>query len=141
MLLLIAGLNGLGQGGLLLWMGLYLQETQGMGSVGVGFHIALLTGLGIIAGPFVGSFSDRVGRKPVITGALAVKAVIAVCLALIASGWVFSAFVGLMGIVMFGVNPLIQAAALDVADGQDLDSSMICCGAATPSSSVSPRCS
>jgi MFS family permease len=125
MLLLITGLNGLGQGGLILWLGLYLQETQGMGSVGIGFHVALLTGVGIVAGPIIGGLSDRVGRKPVITGVLVAKSLVAVLLALVAGGWVFSALVALMGSVMFGVNALIQAAALDVADGLNLEGSTI----------------
>lgn len=125
MLLLVSGLSGLGQGGLLLFLGLYLAETQGMGSVGIGLHIALLTGLGVVAGPFFGSLSDRTGRKPVIVGVLAGKAAIATLMALTAEGLAFTVLVGLMGTVMFGVNSLIQAGALDIADGRDLEGSMI----------------
>lgn len=125
MLLLVAGLNGLGQGGLLLWLGLYLRETQDMGSVGIGVHIALLTAAGIVAGPVIGLTSDRVGRKPVIVGVLAVKAAVAALLALTGSGLLFSALVATIGAVMFGVNSLVQAAALDLADGRGLEGSMI----------------
>jgi MFS family permease len=125
MLLLVAGLNGLGQGGLLLWLGLYLRETQDMGSVGIGVHIALLTGAGIVAGPMIGLASDRVGRKPVIIGVLTAKAGIATLLALTGSGLLFSSLVAMIGAVMFGVNSLIQAAALDLADGRRLEGSMI----------------
>lgn len=125
MLLLIAGLSGLGQGGLLMWMGLYLSQTQGMGSVGIGLHIALLTGVGIVTGPLVGWLSDRAGRRPVIISVLAAKTVFATMLALTGSGLLFTLSVALMGAVMFGVNSLIQAAALDVADGQRMEGSMI----------------
>lgn len=125
MLLVVAGLNGLGQGGLLLWLGLYLRETQQMGSVGVGVHVALLTGFGIVAGPMIGFASDRMGRKPVIVGVLAAKSGIAVLMALTGSGLLFSALVAAMGAVMFGVNSLVQAAALDVADGRRLEGTMI----------------
>lgn len=125
MLLLISGLSGLGQGGLLMWMGLYLSQTQGMGSVGIGAHIALLTGVGIVTGPMVGLLSDRIGRRPVIIGVLIAKTVFATMLALTGSGVWFTVSVGLMGAVMFGVNSLIQAAALDVADGQQMEGSMI----------------
>ena len=125
MLLLISGLSGLGQGGLLMWMGLYLSQTQGMGSVGIGLHIALLTGIGIVTGPMVGLLSDRVGRRPVIISVLAAKTVFATMLALTGSGLLFTLSVALMGAVMFGVNSLIQAAALDVAEGQRMEGSMI----------------
>lgn len=125
MLLLVAGLNGLGQGGLLLWLGLYLRDTQGMSSVGIGFHVALLTAVGIVAGPFIGGLSDRIGRKAIIVAILAVKSTLSVLLALVGSGLMFTVLVASMGGVMFGVNALIQAAALDLADGKQLEGSMV----------------
>lgn len=125
MLLVVAGLNGLGQGGLLLWLGLYLRETQNMGSLGIGVHIALLTGAGIVAGPVIGLVSDRAGRKPVIIAVLTTKAVVAALLALTGAGLLFSALVAIIGAVMFGVNSLVQAAALDLADGQRLEGTMV----------------
>lgn len=124
-LLLVSGLSGLGQGGLLVWMGLYLAETQGMGSVGIGVHIALLTGIGVLSGPVYGMLSDRAGRKPVILGVLATKALIASLMALTGGGWLFTVLVASMGAVMFGVNSLVQAGALDIAEGQGLEGSMI----------------
>jgi MFS family permease len=124
-LLLVAGLSGLGQGGLLVWLGLYLAETQGMGSVGIGVHIALLTGIGVVTGPLYGSLSDRAGRKPVIVGVLATKATIAALMALAAGGVLFSVLVACMGAVMFGVNSLVQAGALDIAEGHGLEGSTI----------------
>jgi MFS transporter, FSR family, fosmidomycin resistance protein len=125
MLLAVAGLSGLGQGGLLLWLGLYLQETQGMGSVGIGAHIALLTGFGVVMGPLFGLLSDRVGRKPVIIGVLAAKTAIATLMALAGGGIALTVLVALMGTVMFGVNSLVQAGALDVAEGRGLEASTI----------------
>lgn len=125
MLLLIAAFSGLGQGGVIMWLSLYLSETQAMGSVGIGVHIALLTGLGIVTGPIVGGLSDRIGRKPVITGVLACKALFATMMAITASGIWFSVSVALLGAVMFGASSLIQASALDMAHGKQLEGSMI----------------
>ena len=125
LLLLVGGVNGLAQGGLLLWLGLYLSETQDMGSVGVGIHVALLTGLGIVAGPVFGHISDRVGRKPVIVGVIAAKAGIAVLLAMVGGGLLFSVLIAALGTVLFSVNSLVQASALDFADGQQLEGSMV----------------
>ncbi|MEX2598959.1 MAG: MFS transporter [Dehalococcoidia bacterium] len=125
LLLLVSGLAGLGQGGLLLWLPTYLQETQGMGSGGQGIHLALLTGLGIATGPFIGGLSDRIGRKPVIIGVLATKAFIATLMALAGGGILLTIAVAMMGLVMFGVNSLVQAGALDIAEGRKLEGSMI----------------
>lgn len=118
MLLLAAGLNGGAKAGCCCGSGVYLRETQGMGSAGIGMHVALLTGFGIVAGPLIGRLSDRMGRKPVIVGVLARKAVLATGMALTGEGLALTVLVALMGTVMSGANSLIQAGALDLADGR-----------------------
>lgn len=125
MLLLVAGVSGIGQGGLMMWLGLYLRETQGMGSVGIGIHVGMLTGVGIVTGPLLGRLSDRIGRKPVIVGVISAKTVLAALMAITGSGLIFSALVGLIGAVLFATNGLVQAAALDLADREGLEGSMI----------------
>lgn len=125
MLLVVSGISGIGQGGLTMWLGLYLRETQAMGSVGIGIHVALLTGVGIVTGPLLGQLSDSIGRKPVIVGVLATKTILAALLAITGSGLVFSALVALLGSVLFATNGLVQAAALDLADRTGLEGSMI----------------
>jgi MFS family permease len=125
LLLIVAGVSGIGQGGMMMWMGLYLRETQGMGSVGIGIHVAMLTGVGIVTGPLLGRLSDSLGRKPVIVGVIAAKAVLAVLMAITGSGLAFSVLVALIGSVLFATNGLIQAAALDLADSEGLEGSMI----------------
>ena len=125
MLLVVTAFSGLGQGGVVMWLGLYLSETQEMGSVGIGIHVAFLTGFGIVAGPVIGALSDRIGRKPVIVGVMLGKATFAAAMAITGSGILFSLSVALLGAVMFGVNALIQAGALDLAHGRQLEGSMI----------------
>ena len=124
-LLLVAGLSGLGQGGLILWIPLYLQETQGMGTVGIGAHVALLTAAGIATGPILGLVSDRMGRIPIILIVLGAKAVLAALMAAFGSGILLTVLIAGMGAFMFGINPLIQAWALDIADGRRLEGTML----------------
>lgn len=125
LLLVVSGVSGIGQGGLMMWLGLYLRETQGMGSVGIGLHVGMLTGIGIVTGPLLGRLSDSIGRKPVIVTVIGVKSVIAALLALTGSGLLFSALVALLGSVLFATNGLVQAAALDLAENEGLEGSMI----------------
>jgi MFS family permease len=124
-LLLVAGLSGLGQGGLILWIPLYLQEEQGMGTASIGFHVALLTAAGVATGPIFGWVSDRMGRVPIILSVLALKAVLAGLMAAFGSGIMLTVLIGAMGAFMFGVNPLIQAWALDIAEGRKLEGTML----------------
>lgn len=124
-LLLVSGVAGLGQGSIMLWLPLYLQETQNMGSLGIGLHLGLLSVVGIASGPIFGILSDRIGRSRVILIVLIAKALIATLMAIVASGTLFTILVGALGAFMFAVNPLVQAGALDIAEGRKLEGSMI----------------
>ena len=124
-LLMVAGLSGLGQGGLILWIPLYLQEAHGMGTVAIGAHLSLLTAAGVATGPVFGLISDRMGRIPIILMLLSAKAVLAGLLAAFGDGIMLTVLVAAMGAFMFGVNPLIQAWALDIAEGRKLEGTML----------------
>jgi len=125
LLLLVSGISGLGQGSIMLWLPLYLQETQGMGSLGIGVHVGLLSGVGIVSVPVIGILSDRFGRNRVIFMVLMVQAIIAILMALVGSGIMLTILVGFMGAFLFALNPLVQAGALDIAEGKRLEGSMI----------------
>ena len=125
LLFLLASVSGLGQGGFQLWLPIYLQETQGMGSFGIGLHMALLTTMGIATGPFVGALSDRFTRKPIIVTLLAGKAIVATLMGLSGGGLMLTIFVGLMGAFMFGGHAVIDAGALDLGEGRRLEGSLI----------------
>lgn len=125
LLFLLAGVSGLGQGGFQLWLPIYLQETQGMGSFGIGLHMALLTSMGITTGPLVGALSDRFSRKPIIVTVLAGKAAVATLMAFAGGGLMLTVLVGLMGAFMFGGHALIDAGALDLGEGRRLEGSLV----------------
>ncbi|MBI2361427.1 MAG: MFS transporter [Deltaproteobacteria bacterium] len=125
LLFLLAGVSGLGQGGFQLWLPIYLQETQGMGSFGIGLHMGLLTSMGIASGPLVGALSDRFTRKPMIVMLLAGKAIVAGLMAFAGGGLMLTFLVGLMGMFMFGGHALIDAGALDIGEGRRLEGSLI----------------
>jgi MFS family permease len=124
-LLIVKAVAGFGQGGLLLWVPLYLSKDQGMSTFMVGVHVSLLTGVGIATGPAFGWLSDHRGRVPVILLVLGGKAIIAGLLAIFGTGIMLSILIAALGAFMFGVNSLIQAWALDLADGRRLEGTMM----------------
>ena len=82
--------------GLLSFMPVYLRKDLGMDSFGVGFHVALLTLLGVAIGPLFGYFSDRVGRRLPIVAAMLV----------VGLGMFVSAAIGETNVVLDFVLPL-----------------------------------
>ncbi len=125
LLVLIKGIAGLGQGGILFWIPLYLKESVGMNTFQVGLHLSLLTLVGIGTNPAFGFLSDRIGRQPVVVMVLAAKVVIAVLIALAGSGILLTVLIATMGAFNFVVNPLVQTWALDIAHGRDIEGTML----------------
>ncbi|PZC47310.1 MAG: putative arabinose efflux permease, MFS family [Chloroflexi bacterium] len=125
LLLLVSGLRGVADRGLIVFFAFYLKETLGMSPLMVGVHFGLLTALAIVTGPFIGRTSDRIGRKPVIVTIMAISAVLVSLIALADGGWVFTVLVLLLGSVMFSVSSLVQAGAMDVAHGLNLEGSLM----------------
>jgi len=125
LLVTIQSIAGFGQGGLLLFIPLYLQQTAGMDSLGIGLHVALLTGAGVATAPLFGMLSDRIGRAPVVVLVLAGQTSIAVLMALMGEGIMFTVLVALMGAFLHTVAPIVQAWGLDVAHGRNLEGTVM----------------
>ena len=92
---------------------LYLSEELDYAAWLVGLHISLVTLAGIGSTPILGILSDRIGRKPVIVGAMAVTAILVAQFLWIESGWPLAIALGFLGLVLFAVMPIIAAAAMD----------------------------
>ena len=125
LLILIKAIAGFGQGGLFVWLPLYLTQSLEMSTVSAGFHLSLLTAVSIASGPAFGYLSDRIGRMPVILIVLAAKVVVAVLIALAGAGLTLTLLIAAMGAFNMVVNPLVQAWALDIAHGRNLEGSTL----------------
>ncbi len=125
LLVTVKSVAGFGQGGLLLFIPLYLQETVGMDTLGIGFHVALLTGVGVATAPLFGILSDRIGRAPVVVLVLVGQTGSAVLMALMGHGVMFTVLVVFMGAFLQTVAPIVQAWALDVAHGRNLEGTIM----------------
>lgn len=101
--------------GLLAFLPIYLARDLNMDSAGVGAHIALLTLLGIVAGPVFGYFSDRTGRRPLIVIAMLCIAGGLTAMAVAGHGIGLVAALGVTGIFLWSVQDIINAAAMDAA--------------------------
>ncbi len=101
--------------GLLVFLPLYLANDLGMDSRGVGFHIALLTLLGVPLGPLFGYLSDRIGRRIPLVVAMGSIAVGMAAMGVVGSGVPLMAAIAFTGVFLWTVQDLTNAAAMDSA--------------------------
>ena len=92
---------------------LYMRETLGMSAFTIGVHVSLLTLAGIASTPIMGWVSDRVGRKPVIVGAMGAMAALVFLFLVAEDGIAFTILLAALGLFFFSVMPIITAAAMD----------------------------
>ena len=92
---------------------LHMREVLDYSNFVVGLHVSLLTMAGIVSTPLMGYLSDRIGRKPVITTAMSLMSLILFSFLYVDSGLLLTLLIGLLGLFIFSVMPIITAAAMD----------------------------
>ena len=113
LLVFTAGFSG-GQSTLLTFLPIYLREDLSYSSFGVGLYLALAQVAGIGAQPFMGHFSDLVGRKAVLVPGLATLGLTYMAISLAPAGWPLILVVLVMGAFLFALMSILLAAALDI---------------------------
>ena len=101
--------------GLLTFLPIYLARDLAMDSAGVGAHVALLTLLGVGAGPIYGYISDRTGRRVPIVVAMVAIGFGMLSMGIVGSGIPLAVALGLTGIFLWSVQDVINATAMDAA--------------------------
>ncbi len=121
---LMSGFRGTSQTGLRTFLPLYFFAAFSEDPLWMGVLLTVLQASGAAATPFAGAISDRIGRKPVLLTGFVGSAAVIVALPWIGSLWVLVLVVGLGGVFVFAVRPVIQSWALDMTPPQ-LSGSMV----------------
>ena len=118
----VSAVRGMGDRSYVFFLPLYLRDVDGMdmGAFMVGFHVSLLAAGGIVAGPFFGALSDRIGRRAIIVFLMIVAVVLSITTPLAGGGAFMTLSVALFGLFHSSVNSLTQAAAIDEVEGRGL---------------------
>ena len=112
-LCLMAGVRSMMQGGLLVFLPLYLAHELKLNPFWMGMALMLLQVGGIIAAPIAGVLSDRIGRRPIVLAGMTSTTVLVAALTFISDATVFVAAISILGFCMYAMRPVIHSWLMD----------------------------
>ena len=113
-LCLMSGFRSMAQNGLLVFLPLFIVDDLHAGPIWLGVAMMAMQMGGLVAGPVAGTWSDRVGRRPVVLAGLTVTTVMIASITLIDSDVLLVAAVSLLGFALFAVRPVVHSWMMDL---------------------------
>lgn len=113
-LTLTAGFRTMAQTGLFAFLPLYIADVMGRGTVFMGTALMMIQLGGIVAAPVAGVWSDRIGRRPIVFGALGISSVGIFLLTLVNDQTLFVICISLLGFFLFAIRPVVQSWMMDL---------------------------
>lgn len=110
----MAGFRSMAQSGLKLFLPFYIVDTLGLPYAYAGIAMTALLIGGMIASPIAGAYSDRMGRRTIISVALGASTVVIVALTFVGNGTAYVVGISLLGFSMFAIRPVIQGWMMDL---------------------------
>lgn len=101
------------QNALLTFLPLFLAREMGWNMVAVGTGMFALQAAGLAASPIAGHLSDKLGRRSVLMGSMAMTAVVLLFMALAGKSTAFVFFIAALGFFLYAIRPVIQAWTLE----------------------------
>jgi MFS family permease len=115
-LCLLAGLWSMTQNGVTVFLPLYLVFVMDASPALVGFALFSIQVGAIFGGPIVGTWSDQIGRKPIVIYALLIAAFLLFLLPLFGNVYLFIIIVSLAGCALYSIRPVIHSWTMDLSD-------------------------
>ena len=117
-LLVAASVRGVANNAMFDWTPFYLENAPTDGGLGytefwVGFHMALLTGMGAVSSPILGQLSDKLGRKQILVPGLALAAGLPFLIVPAGDGILVALVMAGLGLFSFALHQIMLAAILD----------------------------
>ena len=111
---MMSGFRAAAQVGLLMFVPLYLTDVLETGPMMTGVGFSLMQLGGVLSSPVAGAWSDRIGRRPIVVGGLALSTLVIAFLAIAGSQILFVSGIAFLGFVLYGVRPVVHSWALDL---------------------------
>jgi len=110
---LMAGCRTLTQTGLLAFLPLYLSHDLGLSPFAMGLAMMALQLGGMVATPFAGILSDRIGRRPIVLAGMGSTTVVVIALTFVRDPMIYVVCVSILGFFMYATRPVIQSWQMD----------------------------
>lgn len=111
---IMAGFRSMAQSGLKLYLPFYIVDVLSLPYAYAGIAMTALLLGGMVASPIAGAYSDRIGRRAIISIALGVSTVVIVALTFVGNGTAYVMGISLLGFSMFAIRPVIQGWMMDL---------------------------
>lgn len=112
-IMLVAGIRGMAFLAFATFLPIYLNDL-GMTPLVRNLHLGLLMAVGVVSTPIFGYVSDRLSRKAVLIPGLVLLSCLSFALGDAVPGIWLACVIGLLGLFLFGDQPILTALAMDV---------------------------
>ena len=93
----------------------YLVDELGLSEETQGLAMAMMQVGGFVTGPLAGTWSDRIGRRPIVMGGLSVITITIIGLTFVGNPAVFVVGITVLGFALYAIRPVTQAWMMDLA--------------------------
>jgi MFS transporter, FSR family, fosmidomycin resistance protein len=109
-----AAFRTMAQVGLFAFLPLYIVDVMQKSTVYMGTALMVIQLGGLLASPIAGMWSDRIGRRPIVFGALALSSTVIVALTFVSNATVYVMGISLLGFFLFSIRPVVQSWMMDM---------------------------
>ena len=109
-----AAFRTMAQVGLFAFLPLYIVDVMQKSTVYTGAALMFIQIGGLIASPIAGLWSDKIGRRPIVFGALGSSSVIILAMTFVSDPTVYVAGISLLGFFLFSIRPVVQSWMMDL---------------------------
>lgn len=109
-----AAFRTMAQVGLFAFLPLYIIDVMQKSTIYMGTALMVIQVGGLLASPIAGLWSDRIGRRPIVFGALALSSAVIVALTFVANPTAYVMGISLLGFFLFSIRPVVQSWMMDL---------------------------
>jgi predicted MFS family arabinose efflux permease len=109
-----AAFRTMAQVGLFAFLPLYIVDVMQKSTVYTGTALMMIQVGGLLASPLAGLWSDRIGRRPIVFGALALSSAVILGLTFVGNATLYVMAISLLGFFLFSIRPVVQSWMMDM---------------------------